>query len=53
LAKITQTDVLDKMELLKYKIRSMKYDITIFHNMLVVYRTVRSLCGGCIYTATT
>ena len=27
----------------------MKYKITFSHNMLVVYRTIRSLCGGCIY----
>ena len=37
------------MELLKYKIRSVKYEITIFPNMLVVYHIVSSLCGGCIY----
>ena len=27
----------------------MTYKITIFHNMLVVYSTIRSPSGGCIY----
>jgi hypothetical protein len=48
LSKITYIVALDKRELLKYKIQCMKYKI-IFHNMLVLYLTIRSLCGGCIY----
>ena len=47
LAKITYIVDIDKMEFLKYKI--MKYKITIVYKLLVVYRTVRSLRGGCIY----
>jgi hypothetical protein len=44
MAKITYIVDLDKMELLKYKIK--KYKITIFHKLLVVYRTIGSLRGG-------
>jgi hypothetical protein len=39
------------MELLKYKIKSIKYKI-IFRRMLVVYRTIGSLRVGCIYDST-